>query len=78
MGHLLQGYQLCAATEGKSPNAIAIVTNSVSYFRDFLVSQGISTDITQISQHEIRAFLTISLILSLPMGKQKTPTWQYI
>jgi hypothetical protein len=57
MGHLLQGYQLCAATEGKSPNAIAIVTNSVSYFRDFLVSQGISTDITQISQHEIRAFI---------------------
>ncbi|MCK4369130.1 MAG: tyrosine-type recombinase/integrase [Dehalococcoidales bacterium] len=57
MGHLLQGYQLCAATEGKSPNAIAIVTNSISYFQDFLVSQGISTDITQISQHEIRAFI---------------------
>ena len=57
MGHLLQGYQLCAITEGKSPNAITIVTNSVSYFQDFLTSQGISTDVTQVSHHEIRAFI---------------------
>jgi len=55
--HFIAGYQLCATTEGKSPNAIAIVTNSVSYFLDFLVSQGISTDVTQISQYEIRAFI---------------------
>jgi site-specific recombinase XerD len=48
---------LCAATDGKSYNAIAIVTNSVSYFQDFLASQGISTDVTQISQYEIRAFI---------------------
>jgi site-specific recombinase XerD len=54
---LLEGYQLCATTEGKSPNAIAIVTNSVSYFRDFLTSQGISTDVTRITQREIRAFI---------------------
>jgi len=55
--HLITGYQLCATTEGKSPNAIAIVTNSVNYFQDFLTSQGISTDVTQISHHEIRAFI---------------------
>jgi len=54
---LLEGYQLCATTEGKSPNAIAIVTNSVSYFRDSLTSQGISTDVTRITQREIRAFI---------------------
>ena len=54
---MLQGYQLCATTEGKSPNTIAIVTNSVSYFQDFLASQRISCDVTQISQHEIRAFI---------------------
>jgi len=54
---LLQGYQLCAATEGKSPNAIDIVISSVRYFQDFLISRGISTDVTQISQHEIRAFI---------------------
>jgi len=51
--HLIAGYQLCAATEGKSPSAIAIVTSSVSYFQDFLVSEGRSKDVTQISQHEI-------------------------
>ena len=55
--HLITGYQLCAATEGKSPNAITIVTNSVSYLTDFLASQGMSSDVTQISQHEIRAFI---------------------
>lgn len=54
---LLQGYQLCAATEGKSANATAIVTNSVTYFRDWLVSADQSTDVTRISQHEIRAFI---------------------
>jgi site-specific recombinase XerD len=54
---LLHGYRLCATTEGKSPNAIAIVTNSVSYFQDFITSQGISSDVTRISQHEIRAFI---------------------
>ena len=57
MGSLLQGYQLCATTEGKSQNAIAIVTNSVCYFLDFLASQEASTDATQISHHEIRAFI---------------------
>jgi len=54
--HLITGYQLCAATEGKSPNAIAIVTNSVSYFQNFL-AQRISADVTHVSHHEIRAFV---------------------
>jgi site-specific recombinase XerD len=55
--HLITGYQLCATTEGKSPNAIAIVLNSMDYFERFLALQGISTDITQLSHHEIRAFV---------------------
>lgn len=55
--HLITGYQLCATTEGKSPNAIAVVTNSVNYFLDFLASQGIDTDVAQVTQHEIRAFI---------------------
>jgi site-specific recombinase XerD len=55
--HLIAGYQLCAATEGKSPNAIAIVTSSVSYFQRFLTSQKINTDATRISHHEIRVFI---------------------
>jgi len=57
IGSLLHGYQLCAATEGKSPNTIAIVTNSVRYLYDFLSSNGLSTDVTQIGTEEIRAFI---------------------
>ena len=57
LDHLITGYQLCATTEGKSPNAIAIVTNSVSYFQDFLTSVGRSKDVTHISQIELRAFI---------------------
>ena len=44
MAPLLQGYRLCAATEGKSLNSIAIVTCSVNYFLEFLISHGPSTD----------------------------------
>ncbi len=54
--HLIAGYQLCAATEGKGPNAIAIVANSVNYLQDFLSSQGMSTGMAEIGCHEIRAF----------------------
>jgi integrase/recombinase XerD len=54
---LLAGYQVCATTEGKSPNAIAIVSSSMKYFQNFLTSQGRITDATQISQHEIREFI---------------------
>ena len=54
---MLRGYQLSAASEGKSHNSIAIVTNSVNYLADFLSSQGISTDATQISRREVRAFI---------------------
>ena len=57
MAPLLQGYRLCAATEGKSLNSIAIVTYSVNYFLEFLISHGASTDAAGISLHEIRAFI---------------------
>jgi hypothetical protein len=56
MGTLLHGYQLCAATEGKSANAIAIVTNSVSYFQDFLGSHSVSTDAAQITHRSQRRY----------------------
>jgi site-specific recombinase XerC len=39
---------------GRSPNAIAIVTNSAVYFQGFLISQGRTTDVTQISPHVIK------------------------
>jgi len=57
IGTLLRGYQLCATTKGKSCYTVAIVTNNVSYLYDFLSSNGLSTDVTQISTQEIRAFI---------------------
>ena len=54
---LLHGYQLCATTEGKSPNSLAIVTNSVRYLYDFLSSNGLGTDVTQIGAGEMRVFI---------------------
>ena len=57
IGSLLHGYQLCAATEGKSPNSVAIVISSVTYLYNFLSSNGLSTDVTQIGTQEMRAFI---------------------
>jgi site-specific recombinase XerD len=57
IGSLLHGYQLCAATEGKSTNSLAIVISSVTYLYNFLNSNGLSTDVTQIGTQEMRAFI---------------------
>jgi len=54
---LLQGYQLCASTEGKSPNSTAIVINSMRYLCDFLENNGLSTDVTGVGTNELRAFI---------------------
>ena len=54
---LISGYSLCAQTEAKSPSTIAIVTNSIRYLDDFLSTNGLSTDVTQIGVAEIRAFI---------------------
>ena len=54
---LLEGYQLCAATEGKSGKTVEIVTRSVTYFTRFLTAQGIKTDDALVGRAEIRAFI---------------------
>jgi site-specific recombinase XerD len=55
--HLVEGYKLCARTEGKSQNTINIVTHSVNYLYDFLCSNCLPTDVGQIGPREIRAFI---------------------
>ena len=57
LSSLMSGYSLCAQTEGKSKNTVAIVTRSATYFNDFLSVNGLSTDVTQIGAREIRAFI---------------------
>ncbi len=57
LSSLISGYSLCAQTEGKSKNTVAIVARSVTYFNDFLSVNGLSTDVTRIGVKEIRAFI---------------------
>jgi len=57
LARLIQGYRLHARTEGKSDKTIAIVANSVSYFENFLRSENLTTDVTEIGSGEIRAFI---------------------
>ena len=53
----MSGYSLCAQTEGKSKNTVAIVTSSITFLYDFLSNNGLSTDVTQIGEREIRVFI---------------------
>jgi site-specific recombinase XerD len=57
LGELTRGYRLCARSEGKSKNTIAIVTSSVLYLQRFLESEGLPTDVGRIGSGEIRAFI---------------------
>ena len=54
---LMSGYSLCAQTEGKSKNTVAIIANSITYLYDFLSRNGLSTDVTQIGAGEMRRFI---------------------
>ena len=57
LARLLAGYRLCAQTEGKSKSTIDIVTSSVTYLERFLLSEGLTTDASQIGPGELRAFI---------------------
>ena len=53
---LLNGYHLSSVSEGKSPNTIAIVEALVRYLEEFLASNGLPTDVTEIRVDELRRF----------------------
>ena len=54
---LIQGYRLCAQSEGKSLKAIETVSDSIRCLERFLRSEGLSIDATNIGPWEIRAFI---------------------
>ncbi len=54
---LIASYRLCARAEGKSPKTIEMVTSCVGYLEDFLNSEGLTTDATNIGGTGIRAFI---------------------
>ena len=57
LSNLVEGYRLCAKTEGKSPKTIVTVTDSAGYLERFLNFEGYTTDVAIIGPHEIRAFI---------------------
>ena len=54
---LIQGYKLCARTEGKSINTIRIANTALTTLKGFLVSREYSTDVTEIGVNELREFI---------------------
>jgi integrase/recombinase XerD len=54
---LLQGYELCARTEGKSPKTVRLTGSIVMILRDFLHAHGLPTDARRIRVPEIRQFI---------------------
>lgn len=57
LDNLIQGYKLCARTEGKSPKTIEITTTAVTTLRDFLEVKRFSTDVSEIGTLELREFI---------------------
>ncbi len=57
LGNLIQGYRLCARTEGKSENTIRIYTTALTALRDFLKARQYPADVTEIGAHELREFI---------------------
>ncbi len=57
LDNLIEGYKLCARTEGKSPKTIRITTTAVTTFRDSLNAKRFSSDVTEIGTQELREFI---------------------
>jgi len=54
--HLVEGYRLCARSEGKSASTIALVEAAVRYLGDFLKDSGMPTDVKEIGIEQLRRF----------------------
>ncbi len=61
LAYLIQGYRLCAKTEGKSDKTITIVASSVGYLEDFLLY--LASIITQTEHDHVHLY-----------GLPRTPT----
>jgi site-specific recombinase XerD len=54
---LIQGYKLCARTEGKSENTIRIANTALTTLKGFLKSREYPTDVIEIGVNELREFI---------------------
>jgi site-specific recombinase XerD len=57
LSSLITGYQLCARAEGKSENTIQLATIALGQLSDFLKSEGLPADVSQIGAPELRSFI---------------------
>jgi len=57
LDNLIQGYRLCARTEGKSEKTIQITATALTTLKNFLEARGFSTDVTDIGARELREFI---------------------
>jgi len=54
LDNLIQGYRLCARTEGKSENTIRIASTALAKLRDFLEARQYPADVTEIGAPIVR------------------------
>ncbi len=57
LGNLIEGYSLCARSEGISENTILLTGRAVGYLRNVLVRSQLSTKVELIGVSEIRSFI---------------------
>lgn len=57
LSKLIEGYKLCARSEGISENTIMLTERAVSYFSNFLTGSGLPTNVESIGTSEIRSFI---------------------
>jgi site-specific recombinase XerD len=57
LSNLIEGYSLCARSEGISENTILLTRRTVSYLNNFLMRSGLPTNVELIGVSEIRSFI---------------------
>jgi site-specific recombinase XerD len=57
LSNLIEGYSLCARSEGISENTILLTRRAVQYFRNYLQLDGLPTKVESIGVNEIRNFI---------------------
>jgi integrase/recombinase XerD len=57
LSKLIEGYRICARSEGISENTIRLTGRAVSYFNNFLTRSRLPTNIESIGVSEIRSFI---------------------
>ncbi|MFC1963139.1 tyrosine-type recombinase/integrase [Chloroflexota bacterium] len=55
--NLIQGYRICAKSEGKSPHTVTIYTSGLNLLLDYLEIMGLPTDVRDIGVTELRGYI---------------------